>query len=155
MIPGDPRLVTIGQPFDQVSKKAIGIPAQTHRRGATPQPPVGSRQAEDTMADAVTIKEMETVTLSPEELKTMDAYWRAANYLSVGQIYLLDNPLLEKPLTIEDVTQVARALGNNTGAQLHLRASEPSDQTRQPEHDLPDRSGSRWTGAGGQYLSGG
>jgi xylulose-5-phosphate/fructose-6-phosphate phosphoketolase len=103
MIPGDPRLVTIGQPFDQVSKKAIGIPAQTHRRGATPQPPVGSRQAEDTMADAVTIKEMETVTLSPEELKTMDAYWRAANYLSVGQIYLLDNPLLEKPLTIEDV----------------------------------------------------
>jgi xylulose-5-phosphate/fructose-6-phosphate phosphoketolase len=33
----------------------------------------------------------------------MDAYWRAANYLSVGQIYLKDNPLLERPLTLDDV----------------------------------------------------
>jgi len=33
----------------------------------------------------------------------MNAYWRAANYLSVGQIYLLDNPLLRRLLTIEDV----------------------------------------------------
>ncbi len=32
--------------------------------------------------------------LSPDELERIDAYWRAANYLSVGQIYLLDNPLL-------------------------------------------------------------
>lgn len=37
--------------------------------------------------------------LSPEQRKNMDAYWRAANYLSVGQIYLFDNPLLKKPLT--------------------------------------------------------
>ena len=36
--------------------------------------------------------------LSPELLRSMDAYWRAANYLSVGQIYLLDNPLLKEPL---------------------------------------------------------
>lgn len=36
--------------------------------------------------------------LNPEELDRMDAYWRAANYLSVGQIYLLDNPLLKQPL---------------------------------------------------------
>src|SRR5437773_471030 len=36
--------------------------------------------------------------LSPELLEKMDAYWRAANYLSVGQIYLQDNPLLETPL---------------------------------------------------------
>src|SRR5687767_10715614 len=42
-------------------------------------------------------------TLSPELLKKMDAYWRAANYLSVGQIYLYDNPLLKKPLTIEHI----------------------------------------------------
>jgi phosphoketolase len=34
-------------------------------------------------------------TLSPEMLHKMDAYWRAANYLSVGQIYLYDNPLFE------------------------------------------------------------
>ncbi|RCX30268.1 phosphoketolase family protein [Thioalbus denitrificans] len=36
--------------------------------------------------------------LAPDELARMDAYWRAANYLSVGQIYLLDNPLLREPL---------------------------------------------------------
>ncbi len=41
--------------------------------------------------------------LSTAELRKMDAWWRAANYLSVGQIYLLDNPLLRRPLTIEDV----------------------------------------------------
>ncbi len=36
--------------------------------------------------------------LSADELHLVDAYWRASNYLSVGQIYLLDNPLLRKPL---------------------------------------------------------
>jgi xylulose-5-phosphate/fructose-6-phosphate phosphoketolase len=41
--------------------------------------------------------------LSPDQLEKIHAYWRAANYLSVGQIYLKDNPLLERPLTIEDV----------------------------------------------------
>ena len=40
-----------------------------------------------------------TTTRDAELLKRMDAYWRAANYLSVGQIYLYDNPLLKKPLT--------------------------------------------------------
>jgi xylulose-5-phosphate/fructose-6-phosphate phosphoketolase len=47
-----------------------------------------------------------TVTEEPvshEELRRLDAYWRAANYLSVGQIYLLDNPLLREPLAIEHV----------------------------------------------------
>ncbi len=41
--------------------------------------------------------------LSPELLRKMNAYWRAANYLSVGQIYLYDNPLLKKPLTLEHI----------------------------------------------------
>ena len=41
--------------------------------------------------------------LSREQLEQMNAYWCAANYLSVGQIYLKDNPLLERPLSIEDV----------------------------------------------------
>src|SRR5215469_9871401 len=41
--------------------------------------------------------------LTPELLAKMNAYWRAANYLSVGQIYLKDNPLLEKPLAPEDI----------------------------------------------------
>jgi xylulose-5-phosphate/fructose-6-phosphate phosphoketolase len=41
--------------------------------------------------------------VSPAQLERMDAYWRAANYLSVGQIYLLDNPLLREPLRPEHV----------------------------------------------------
>ena len=41
--------------------------------------------------------------LSPELLQRINAYWRAANYLSIGQIYLMDNPLLERPLKIEDI----------------------------------------------------
>ena len=44
-----------------------------------------------------------TPTLSPELLRQMDAYWRAANYLSVGQIYLRDNPLLDTPLRLEHI----------------------------------------------------
>ncbi len=40
-------------------------------------------------------------TLSDDLLRRMHAYWRAANYLSVGQIYLLDNPLLREPLKLE------------------------------------------------------
>ena len=39
--------------------------------------------------------------LSQRELDAMHAYWRAANYLSVGQMYLYDNPLLEKPFSSE------------------------------------------------------
>ncbi|MBJ7601562.1 phosphoketolase family protein [Candidatus Nephthysia bennettiae] len=56
---------------------------------------------------------MATITGSPtaavrgalggKEIARLDAYWRAANYLSVGQIYLLDNPLLREPLTLEHV----------------------------------------------------
>ena len=41
--------------------------------------------------------------LSAEELARLDAFWRAANYLSVGQIYLLDNPLLREPLALEHI----------------------------------------------------
>jgi xylulose-5-phosphate/fructose-6-phosphate phosphoketolase len=43
------------------------------------------------------------MTLSADMLTRMDAWWRAANYLSVGQIYLLANPLLREPLSIEHV----------------------------------------------------
>ena len=41
--------------------------------------------------------------LTPDELTRIDAYWRAANYLSVGQIYLFDNPLLKEPLRKEHI----------------------------------------------------
>lgn len=53
------------------------------------------------MESEIINKEVET--LSPELLQRMNAYWRAANYLSVGQIYLYDNPLLKKPLTLEHI----------------------------------------------------
>src|ERR1700675_2813703 len=58
--------------------------------------------------------------LSAEELYRMDAYWRAANYLSVGQIYLMDNPLLKEPLQLKHVKP--RLLGHRgtTSGQIFL-----------------------------------
>ncbi len=53
---------------------------------------------------------IEAIALSAEELRLIDAWWRAANYLSVGQIYLLDNPLLREPLSARHVKQ--RLLGH-------------------------------------------
>src|ERR1700748_3372337 len=49
---------------------------------------------------------MNTPTLTPELRRKIDAYWRAANYLSVGQIYLYDNPLLRRPLALSDVKHI-------------------------------------------------
>ena len=46
---------------------------------------------------------MTSNTLTPDMLARTDAYWRAANYLSVGQIFLFDNPLLKRPLALADV----------------------------------------------------
>jgi xylulose-5-phosphate/fructose-6-phosphate phosphoketolase len=48
--------------------------------------------------------------LSPDELRLIDAWWRACNYLSVGMIYLIDNPLLREPLKADHVKQ--RLLGH-------------------------------------------
>ena len=46
---------------------------------------------------------MEKRPLSPDVLKKMDAYWRATNYLAAAQLYLLKNPLLREPLTMDDI----------------------------------------------------
>ena len=46
---------------------------------------------------------LEKQPLNDEMLQKMDAYWRAANYLSAGQLYLLDNPLMRAPLTMEHI----------------------------------------------------
>ena len=51
------------------------------------------------MSNALSEKQQIPSVLSKEEWSLIDAYWRAANYLSVGQIYLYDNPLLKEPLT--------------------------------------------------------
>ena len=44
--------------------------------------------------------------LTPDALRLIDAYWRAANYLSVGQMYLCDNPLLTRPLVLADIKRM-------------------------------------------------
>ena len=53
--------------------------------------------------DASLVKLKQRPTLHPEALRLIGAYWRAANYLSVGQLYLYDNPLLRVPLTLDHV----------------------------------------------------
>ena len=52
-----------------------------------------------------------TGPLSTTDLARIDAYWRAANYLSVGQIYLLDNPLLREPLRPSTSSRACSATG--------------------------------------------
>ena len=95
-----------------------------------------------------------TEPLSPDKLRKIDAYWRAANYLSVGQIYLLDNPLMKEPLQLKHVK--ARLLGHwgTTPGQnfvyVHLnRIIQEYDL----EHDLYRRSRTRRTGGRGQHVS--
>ncbi len=56
-----------------------------------------------TPATQTPAKALAPIAFPPEEQRLLDAYWRAANYLSVGQIYLLDNPLLRCPLTLADI----------------------------------------------------
>ena len=73
--------------------------------------------------------------LASDELRRIDAYWRAANYLSVGQIYLLDNPLLREPLRPEHVKpRLLGHWGTTPGLNLvyvHLnRAIRARDLTR-------------------------
>ena len=59
---------------------------------------------------SIEISDHKTPDLSESPLALLDRYWRAANYLSIGQIYLLDNPLLREPLTLAHTK--ARLLGH-------------------------------------------
>ena len=67
---------------------------------------------------------MKTVpaALTPEDLRKIDAYWRAANYLSVGQIYLCDNPLLRRPLALTDVKHMLLGHWGTTPGQNFIYA---------------------------------
>ena len=68
--------------------------------------------------------------LSNNERTLINAYWRAANYLSVGQIYLYDNPLLKQTSDQgPHQASAAWALGNHAGTELPLRTSEPPHQS--------------------------
>ena len=95
----------------------------------------------------------ETDPLSAEELRKMHAYWRAANYLSVGQIYLLRQPAAEGAARARARQAApARPLGDHAGAEPPLRPPEPGHQEARPGHDLRHRSGARRPGAGRQRV---
>ena len=83
-------------------------------------------------------------TLDAHELARMDAYWRAANYLSVGQIYLKDNPLLREPLALEHVKpRLLGHWGTTPGPEPHLRAPQPRHPATRPRRDLHHRARAR------------
>ena len=65
---------------------------------------------------------MQTKTLTAESLAWIDAYWRAANYLSVGQMYLYDNPLLKRPLVLADVKRMLLGHWGTTPGQTFIYA---------------------------------
>jgi xylulose-5-phosphate/fructose-6-phosphate phosphoketolase len=65
---------------------------------------------------------MTSPTLSIELLHNIDAYWRAANYLSVGQIYLCDNPLLKRPLVSTDIKKMLLGHWGTTPGQNFIYA---------------------------------
>ncbi len=87
-------------------------------------------------------------------LAKIDAWWRAANYLSVGQIYLYDNPLLKKPLKKGTCKATPGwSLGHDTRVEFHLRSPQSRHQESRPGHDLCHRTGSRRAGHRSQYLA--
>jgi xylulose-5-phosphate/fructose-6-phosphate phosphoketolase len=94
--------------------------------------------------------------LAPEELHLLDAWWRAANYLSVGQIYLLDNPLLREPLSRDHVKP--RLLGHfGTTPGLNLIYGHLNRAIRQRDLDVLYVTGPGHGGPGlvaGAYLDG-
>ncbi|ONI67002.1 phosphoketolase [Kribbella sp. ALI-6-A] len=81
------------------------------------------------------MQQVDATPLSDEELQGLDAYWRAANYLSVGQIYLLANPLLREPLRPEHIKP--RLLGHwGTTPGLNLVYTHLNRVIRQREREL-------------------
>ena len=84
--------------------------------------------------------------MSPELLRRMDAYWRAANYLSVGQIYLYDNPLLRQPLRLEHVVAetLDRIIAEIKRIQSEARTKGCTQRPRWPMIILKTPKG--WTG---------
>jgi xylulose-5-phosphate/fructose-6-phosphate phosphoketolase len=65
---------------------------------------------------------MKTKTLTPELLRLIDAYWRAANYLAVGQLYLRDNALLSRPLQLTDIKRMILGHWGTTPGQNFIYA---------------------------------
>jgi XFP N-terminal domain len=89
-------------------------------------------------------------SLSAAELELMNAWWRAANYLSVGQIYLLDNPLLDRPLERANIKP--RLLGHwGTTPGLNFIYVHLNRVIKARDLDKSDRTGvegrDRWPGS--------
>ena len=90
------------------------------------------------------------------ESNLLDRYWRAANYLTVGQIYLRGNPLVrERSDRGPHQAPAARTLGHIAGTELRLRAPQPTHPRARRERDLHRGPGSRRSGARRQRVSGG
>ena len=141
--------------------------SRSGRRG----PPVGGSQGQHLLwsvrMDAATMTQSrheaakssgdsqgEQAPLSADELRKMDAYWRASNYLSVGQIYLLDNPLLQEPLKREHIKpRLLGHWGTSPGLNMLCVHLNRVIKTRRPEHDLHHRPRARRPVAGGPRLS--
>ena len=66
------------------------------------------------------------VPLGSQEWRQLDAYWRAANYLSVGQIYLYENPMLREPLTLAHVKPLVVGHWGTTPGQNFIYVSPES-----------------------------
>jgi len=66
--------------------------------------------------------------LTPNMLDKINRYWRAANYLCIGQIYLFENPCARALEGGTDQAKAARTLGNVAGTEPHLHSSEPPYQ---------------------------
>ncbi len=84
------------------------------------------------------------VVVADEQLELIDAYWRAANYLSVGQIYLLDNPLLREPLRAEHIKpRLLGHWGTTPGLNFIYAHLNRVINAARPERDLRHRSRAR------------
>ena len=81
----------------------VANPNLTRARAKMPDISTAEANTHRTPPAASTVAPADETALSQTELELIDAYWHAANYLSVGQIYLMDNPLLKDPLTLAHV----------------------------------------------------
>ena len=84
--------------------------------------------------------------LSADELRKIDAYWRASLYLCMGMLYLAENPLLREPLLLEHTKK--RLLGHwgiGSRSMLHVCPFQPADQQVRPRRDLRVGTGARRT----------
>ena len=93
--------------------------------------------------------------LSEQELRQIDAYWRAANYLTACQLYLLDNPLLERPLVRSDIKQtVVGHWGTCPGQNFIYTHLDLRPRPRRQRHGGPGLAGRQLHGGVSQYHPG-